>query len=199
MNILNLKKHSFDVVDMTRDLAIAYKPNFAFFERYGVKGYAILEKIIEFINGRALVIADAKRGDIGNTSSKYAESILDHMGFDAITISPYMGNDSIEPFINNIEKGVFILAMTSNESALELQDNNKGQKQLSKEFVREWLIENGFQGKEGQKIPEMNNEIINSISDRYIELYESIIGDKFIKRDTKNMLSDIESNIKSVL
>ena len=81
----------------------------------------------------------------------------------------------------------------------ELQDNNKGQKQLSKEFVREWLIENGFQGKEGQKIPEMNNEIINSISDRYIELYESIIGDKFIKRDTKNMLIDIESNIKSVL
>ena len=81
----------------------------------------------------------------------------------------------------------------------ELQDNNKGQKQLSKEFVREWLIENGFQGKEGQKIPEMNNEIINSLSDRYIELYESIIGDKFIKRDTKNMLSDIESNIKSVL
>ena len=81
----------------------------------------------------------------------------------------------------------------------ELQDNNKGQKQLSKEFVREWLIENGFQGKEGQKIPEMNNEIINSISDRYIELYESIIGDKFIKRDTKNMLSDIEFNIKSVL
>ena len=81
----------------------------------------------------------------------------------------------------------------------ELQDNNKGQKQLSKEFVREWLIENGFQGKEGQKIPEMNNEIINSITDRYIELYESIIGDKFIKRDTKNMLIDIESNIKSVL
>ena len=81
----------------------------------------------------------------------------------------------------------------------ELQDNNKSQKQLSKEFVREWLIENGFQGKEGQKIPEMNNEIINSISDRYIELYESIIGDKFIKRDTKNMLSDIESNIKIVL
>ena len=81
----------------------------------------------------------------------------------------------------------------------ELQDNNKSQKQLSKEFVREWLIENGFQGKEGQKIPEMNNEIINSISDRYIELYESIIGDKFIKRDTKNILSDIESNIKSVL
>ena len=68
----------------------------------------------------------------------------------------------------------------------ELQDNNKSQKQLSKEFVREWLIENGFQGKEGQKIPEMNNEIINSISDRYIELYE-------------NILSDIESNIKSVL
>ena len=77
----------------------------------------------------------------------------------------------------------------------ELQDQNKNQKQLSKEFVREWLIENGFQGKEGQKIPIMDNKRVKLISQRYIELYENIIGEKFIKRNTDNMLNDIESNI----
>ena len=77
----------------------------------------------------------------------------------------------------------------------ELQDQNKNQKQLSKEFVREWLIENGFQGKEGQKIPIMDDKRVKLISQRYIELYENIIGEKFIKRNTDNMLNDIESNI----
>ena len=80
-----------------------------------------------------------------------------------------------------------------------LQDRGDSQKQLSKEFVREWLIENGFQGKENQKIPEMTDKIVNDISMRYIELYENIIGDKFKKRKTQNMLNDIESNIKIVL
>ena len=77
----------------------------------------------------------------------------------------------------------------------KLQDQNKNQKQLSKEFVREWLIENGFQGKEGQKIPIMDDKRVKLISQRYIELYENIIGEKFIKRNTDNMLNDIESNI----
>ena len=77
----------------------------------------------------------------------------------------------------------------------ELQDQNKNQKQLSKEFVREWLIENGFQGKEGQKIPIMDDKRVKLISQRYIELYENIIGEKFIKRNTDNMLNDIKSNI----
>ena len=77
----------------------------------------------------------------------------------------------------------------------ELQAQNKNQRQLSKEFVREWLIENGFQGKEGQKIPIMDDKRVKLISQRYIELYENIIGEKFIKRNTDNMLNDIESNI----
>lgn len=81
----------------------------------------------------------------------------------------------------------------------ELQNQGKSQKQLSKEFVREWLIENNFQGKDGQKIPKMSNNIVNSISERYIELYENITGEKFIKRNTENMLNDIESNIKIAL
>lgn len=85
------------------------------------------------------------------------------------------------------------------DSYKDLQDQNKNQKQLSKEFVREWLIENKFQGKKDQKIPDMTDEIINSISNRYIELYENITGEKFFKRNTKNMLNDIESNIKIAL
>ncbi len=81
----------------------------------------------------------------------------------------------------------------------ELQKSNQKQRQLSKEFVREWLISNGFQGKNGQEIPEMTDKQIKSISDRYIELYENIIGEKFFKRNTENMLNDIKSNIKIAL
>ena len=85
------------------------------------------------------------------------------------------------------------------DSYQKLQDLGKSQKQLSKEFVREWLMENNFQGKEGQNIPKITNNIVKSISERYIELYENIIGEKFIKRNTENMLNDIESNIKIAL
>ena len=85
------------------------------------------------------------------------------------------------------------------ETYQELQDMGKSQRQLSKEFVREWLMDNNFQGKDGQKIPKMTDKIVKSISERYIELYENITGEKFIKRNTENMLNDIESNIKIVL
>ena len=78
----------------------------------------------------------------------------------------------------------------------KLQNSDKNQKQLSKEFVREWLIENGFQGKNGQTIPEMSDEMVKSTSERYIELYENIVGEKFVKRNTTNILEEIESNIK---
>ena len=81
----------------------------------------------------------------------------------------------------------------------DLQNQNQNQRQLSKEFVREWLIDNGFQGKEGQVMPEMNDERVNLISERYIELYENITGEKFIKRNRENMLNDIESNINIAL
>ncbi len=80
-----------------------------------------------------------------------------------------------------------------------LQDKDQDQRQLSKEFVRQWLIENGFQGKKNQEVPIMSDEIVNSISKRYIELYENITGDNFIKRKTENMMIDIESNIKIAL
>ncbi len=118
--------HSIKVIDATFDLAVCYKPNFAFFERWGADGFKWLENIVDYINGKNILIADAKRGDIGNTAQQYAESIFDHFGFDAVTLSPYMGSDSIKPFIENPEKGVFILCRTSNSSAAELQDLQTG-------------------------------------------------------------------------
>lgn len=121
-NLRNLKEHTFNVIDATREFAVAYKPNFAFFERWGAAGFAWLEETVSYIGNQHIKIADAKRGDIGNTAGQYAESIFDHFDFDCVTINPYMGRDSIDPFINFKEKGVFILCRTSNPSAKDLQD-----------------------------------------------------------------------------
>lgn len=118
----DLIDHSLNIINATVDLAVCYKPNLAFFERWGSDGFKWLEKVIGYIGNNAIIIADGKRGDIGNTAKQYAISIFDHFGFDAVTINPYMGSDSIKPFVENPEKGVFILCRTSNPSASELQE-----------------------------------------------------------------------------
>ena len=105
-----------NVIDGTISFCPVYKPNFAFYERFGSKGYALLERVVDHVGGRAIVIADAKRGDIGNTSRQYAKAILDDMGCDAITLSPYMGRDSIEPFIDKEDKGVFLINLPNDAS-----------------------------------------------------------------------------------
>ena len=120
-SLLGLQKYIQEIIDSTTDLCVAYKLNMAFYERYGSKGYALMEKIVEYINHRNLTIADGKRGDIGNTTTKYAISIFDSIGFDSITVSPYMGSDSIRPFIQNKDKGVFVLCLTSNKSSKDIQ------------------------------------------------------------------------------
>ena len=117
-----LRDHTFKVIDATRDLAVAYKPNFAFFERWGAEGFMWLEETVSYIGDDHIKIADAKRGDIGNTAKHYENSIFHHFDFDSVTLNPYMGRDSIEPFLNNAEKGVFILCRTSNLSAMEFQN-----------------------------------------------------------------------------
>ena len=122
-SLQGMEDFSKEVIDGTIDFCPVYKPNFAFFERFGSQGVALLERLIDHICGRAIVIADAKRGDIGNTSRQYAKAILDTMGCDAITISPYMGRDAIEPFIENPAKGVFILTVTSNPGARDFQEH----------------------------------------------------------------------------
>ena len=86
------------IIDATSDICVAYKLNFAFYESLGVRGWEILKETIEYIPQTHLIIADAKRGDIGNTSEMYAKAVYDHMGCDAITVSPYMGRDSVRPF-----------------------------------------------------------------------------------------------------
>ena len=125
-----------DIIDATIDLCPIYKINFSFYERYGSKGYEILEKIPEYINEKSISIADAKRGDIGNSSKFYAESILNYLGYDSITVSPYMGADSIEPFINFKNKGVFVLALTSNPGSEDFQKRSINNSELYKLVIQ---------------------------------------------------------------
>ncbi len=116
-----LKTYTYKVIDVTREFALAYKPNFAFFERWGSEGFKWLEDTIDYIGPDYIKIADAKRGDIGNTAKQYAKSIFEYFKFDAVTLNPYMGKDSIEPFLQDERKGVFVLCRTSNPSANYLQ------------------------------------------------------------------------------
>ena len=120
-DLASLESFIKDVVDSTIDLCSVFKPNFAFYEKYGPSGMKLLENIVSYINKKSIVIADAKRGDIGNSSKYYAEAIFDHLNFDSITVSPYMGFDSIYPFTSYKDKGVFILALTSNPGSENFQ------------------------------------------------------------------------------
>jgi len=110
------------IIEATSDLVCAYKPNLAFYEALGAEGLTILEKTVKHIPGDIPVIGDAKRGDIGNTARAYAKALFSVLGFDAATVNPYLGFDSIEPFINYQDKGVFILCRTSNRGASDFQN-----------------------------------------------------------------------------
>ncbi|TDE01696.1 orotidine-5'-phosphate decarboxylase [Flavobacterium sandaracinum] len=112
------------IIDATHDLAVAYKPNTAFYEAYGIKGWLSLQKTIQYINATypdIFTIADAKRGDIGNTSSMYAKAFFEDLNFDSVTVAPYMGKDSVEPFLAFENKHTIMLALTSNEGAFDFQ------------------------------------------------------------------------------
>ena len=121
------------IIDSTNQYAIAYKPNIAFFEAYGADGFKSLKKIVNYLNQsypEIFTIADAKRGDIGNTSKMYANAFLKELNFDSITVSPYMGYDSVEPFLSIEDKLVFLLTLTSNNGSndfqeLDIDDKNK--------------------------------------------------------------------------
>jgi orotidine 5'-phosphate decarboxylase len=112
------------IVDATAPYCVAYKPNLAFYECYGLKGWAALEKTVKYIKENypdQFIIADAKRGDIGNTSSMYARSLFGEMDFDSITVAPYMGEDSVTPFLQYEDKWVILLALTSNKGSHDFQ------------------------------------------------------------------------------
>lgn len=126
-----------EIIESTSDVCVAYKPNFAFFEALGPDGYAALADIKSAIPSNCFSIADAKRGDIGNTSQMYAKAILNKLDFDAITIAPYMGKDSIVPFIQAKGKWVIVLGLTSNAGSADFQM----QKLASGKFLFEEVID----------------------------------------------------------
>jgi len=126
------------IIDATHHLCVAYKPNTAFYEAYGIKGWKSLEKTINYLNSKypdIFTIADAKRGDIGNTSSMYAKAFFDDLGFDSVTVAPYMGRDSIEPFLTFEDKYTILLALTSNKGAFDFQTKNLGRHELYKDVI----------------------------------------------------------------
>lgn len=132
------------IIDATHQFTVAYKPNTAFYEAYGLKGWNSLEKTIKYLNENypeIFTIADAKRGDIGNTSSRYAKAFFEDLGFDSITVAPYMGKDSVEPFLAFKNKHTILLALTSNEGAFDFQTKKIGEEELYKQVMKiskEW-------------------------------------------------------------
>lgn len=128
------------IIDATKDLCVAYKPNTAFFESMGLKGWETLIKTWQYIPKDIFTIADAKRGDIGNTSAMYADAFFNEaksdMSFDAITVAPYMGKDSVGPFLNHKDKWVILLALTSNAGHSDFQLHQTAEGKLYEEVIR---------------------------------------------------------------
>ncbi|HTO35101.1 MAG TPA: orotidine-5'-phosphate decarboxylase [Flavobacterium sp.] len=127
------------IIDATYDLCVAYKLNTAFYEAYSIKGWKSLKKTIDYLNkehSEIFTIADAKRGDIGNTSAMYAKAFFEDFNFDSITVAPYMGKDSVEPFLNFDNKFTILLALTSNEGAFDFQTKMTGGQELYKKVLQ---------------------------------------------------------------
>lgn len=131
------------IIDATKEYCVAYKPNIAFYECMGIKGWESLRKTLEYIPSDIFTIADAKRGDIGNTSKMYASTFFESFNFDSITISPYMGRDSVQPYFEFTKKWVILLGLTSNEGANDVQlKKNENGEYIFEEVVRsskEWV------------------------------------------------------------
>ncbi len=133
------------IIDATSDLVCAYKPNLAFYEALGIEGLKALEETVAYIPKGIPIIGDAKRGDIGSTARAYARALFETLGFDAATVNPYLGYDSLEPFMEYREKGIFILCRTSNVGsahfqALTLTETSRPLFELVAQRAREWNL-----------------------------------------------------------
>lgn len=162
------------IIDATHDVCIAYKPNTAFYEAYGIKGWKSLQKTIDYINEKypeMFTIADAKRGDIGNTSTMYAKAFLEDLNFDSVTVAPYMGRDSVEPFLEFENKHAILLALTSNEGAFDFQTQNVAGKELYKV-----VLETSKTWKNAQKLM----YVVGATKAEYFTEIRKIIPDNFI-------------------
>lgn len=135
-NIFNFSK---SIIDTTAKYCVAYKINIAFFEAYGIEGWNSLEKVMDYLNNyypEIFTIADAKRADIGNTSKRYAKAYFDHFDFDSITVAPYMGADSVEPFLTYKDKHTILLTLTSNKGAADFQLLHSGNDMLYERVIK---------------------------------------------------------------
>lgn len=127
------------IIDATHHLAVAYKPNVAFYEAYGIKGWQALKKTIDYLNKNhpdIFTIADAKRGDIGNTATRYARAFFSDLNFDSITVAPYMGEDSVVPFLEFENKHTILLTLTSNRGAFDFQTKKIDGEELYKKVLK---------------------------------------------------------------
>jgi orotidine-5'-phosphate decarboxylase len=162
------------IIDATHHLCVAYKPNTAFYEAYGIKGWKSLEKTIKYINNNypeIFTIADAKRGDIGNTSSMYAKAFFEDLAFDSVTVAPYMGKDSVEPFLAFENKHTIMLALTSNEGAFDFQTKNIEGKEVYKH-----VLETSKSWKNAENLM----YVVGATKAEYFKEIRSIIPDSFL-------------------
>jgi orotidine-5'-phosphate decarboxylase len=159
------------IIDATRHLCVAYKPNFAFYEALGPTGWDTLQQTIAYIGHEHLIIADAKRGDIGNTSQAYARAIFDQLGADAITLAPYMGEDSIRPFLNFPGKWGVVLALTSNAGSsdfqLSLQENGEPLYEKVMRRCMEWATPDNLMFVCGATYPEKFRQLRSIAPDHF--------------------------------
>jgi orotidine-5'-phosphate decarboxylase len=162
------------IIDATHHLCVAYKPNTAFYEAYGLKGWKSLEKTINYLNVKhpeIFTIADAKRGDIGNTSSMYAKAFFEDLAFDSVTVAPYMGKDSVEPFLAFENKHTIMLALTSNEGAFDFQTKIVDGKELYKQVLetsKTWKNSENLMYVVGATKAEYFTEIRNIVPDCFL-------------------------------
>ncbi|MBE9467192.1 MAG: orotidine-5'-phosphate decarboxylase [Bacteroidetes bacterium] len=161
------------IIDATHDLCVAYKPNIAFYEQGGANGWLSLEKTVSYVKIKhpdIFLIADAKRGDIGNTCNMYAKAFFENMNFDAITVAPYMGEDSVKPFLLYKDKWAILLALTSNKSASDFQfdniETNLYEKVISKS--KKWGTEDNLMYVVGATKAEMLEDIRKIIPDNFL-------------------------------
>jgi len=160
------------IIDATKDYCVAYKPNLAFYESLGVKGWESLQKTMEYIPSDIFTIADAKRGDIGNTSRMYAKTFFEYFNFDSVTVAPYMGNDSVAPFLEFGNKWVILLAATSNVGGLDFQYKKiEGGKRVFEEVLEkslEWGNEENLMYVVGATRAEMLSDVRAIVPDAFL-------------------------------
>lgn len=165
-----------EIVDATQEFAISYKPNIAFYESMGTDGWISLEKTVKYIKENypeIFIIADAKRGDIGNTSRMYAKAFLETLNFDSITVAPYMGEDSVSPFLEYNNKWVILLALTSNKGAFDLQffkseEENKHLYEKVLEKSQDWGDQNNMMYVVGATKAEMLTNIREIVPNHFL-------------------------------